>query len=309
MFLPIVLFSTYQWTLKDSWLSILLSVISFVAIMTAVAFVIFSIWRIVRKDGTAELYTDDQNAMTHGPLYMQYRQPRYYFFLPLLIASFLKALFAAVVKKNGGAQIILFAVIEGFVIVANLLLRPAKTRGGDVLSTFLAVVRFICAGLLIAFVEGFSVSPIPRVVIGAVTAVLFSVAIIVMFLNLVWSLFRVFVPKKSDKTIHDDASSADAEKGTKSPINASSFTRPKNPTPTANVPLEPSVLETYPVQTPTTATTLGHSVYSTDSASTNYGTVLPRRWSMSQDAPWGQEHPRESDEMSRRHSRSSSSAH
>ncbi|KAK7035296.1 hypothetical protein VNI00_012063 [Paramarasmius palmivorus] len=285
MFSPIVVFALYQWTLDDSWLSVLFSVISFLAIMAGIIYVFFLVFRRVRRSDTASLYSTEF-LQSHGPAYAQYRDPRYYFSLIFIGGTFLKALFIAAAKSNGLAQVILILLVEIGTLIALLVLRPHKTRGGDVFSTFLAVVRVVCTGLLFAFVERFAVKAIPRVAIGAVIAVIFSVSIIILVINLLLNLgIRRFWRRRTEEEKLERQESADImlEKGGRSPHSdsESTITRARNPTPDHNIPLDPEVNRPYP-STPTTAhsPTEYASTHNRDSASTNLGTVLPRRWSI-----------------------------
>ncbi|KAJ7647427.1 hypothetical protein FB45DRAFT_782154 [Roridomyces roridus] len=181
---PITLFAFYQWSLKDSWLSVLLSVLAVLAIWSFVIHSGFLTLRRARREGAEELVLDVEHVASHGPLFAQYRAPRYYFFLLPLLAIFVRAVVIAAGEKSGMAQVILFLIVELTLFVSHILLKPYKSRGGDVLSTYLALVRLVCAGLMIAFVESIGVAPIPRVVIGAVIVVVFSVAVLVLAINI-----------------------------------------------------------------------------------------------------------------------------
>ncbi|KAJ6557200.1 hypothetical protein B0H10DRAFT_2121062 [Mycena sp. CBHHK59/15] len=175
---PIMILAFYQWSLKDSWLSVLLAVISLLAISALISYPIYLTLRLARRETPDALETHTDHLASCGPLYAQYRTPRYYFFLPLLIASFLKAL-------SGLAQVVLFMIVELGLVVAYIWLKPYRTRGGDVISTYLAIVRLVCNGLMIAFAESLGVAPIPRVAVGAVIILIFSIAVIVMAINIV----------------------------------------------------------------------------------------------------------------------------
>jgi hypothetical protein len=285
MFFPIVTFAFYQWTLKDSWLSVLLSVISFLAIVALVAYPTFLTIRLARTGAPHALYFKSKHFISAGPLYAQYRTSRYYFYIPLLIASFLKSLFIAFAKASGEAQIIAMVIIEGAIVGYYFVLRPYKTRGGDVFSTFLAIIRLVCTGLMISFVERINVAPIPRVAVGLVTAVIFSVAIVIAFINLVLhSGIKRLWKHRSFKTSNTSSSGNESmlEKGGISPSNSSErIGRPINPTPEQSLPdpLHSQFLQPYPVS-PTE--TLEHpSVYTRDSGTITVGSLLPRRWSFS----------------------------
>ncbi|KAF5386059.1 hypothetical protein D9615_002462 [Tricholomella constricta] len=285
--LPITIFSFYQWTLEDSWLSVLLSVISLLILLIAVLYPTFLVLRNARRDGIEALYDNAQHLASNGPLYGQYRTPRFYFFLPLLVSSFLKAVFIAFVKGNGEAQVILMVILEGFTVISYLVLRPCQTRGGDIFSTFLAIIRLVCSGLLIAFVERLNVAPIPRVVIGLVLLVIFSVAVLITYINLVinsgigglWKCGRsgaselsgssnVSMLEKGGRILPSDSNSSEL------------MGRPNNPTPDGSDYLDPPFLHPFPVSP--TETEL-NSVYTSNRTSTTMtvGSLLPRRWSFS----------------------------
>lgn len=281
MFSPIMIFAFYQWTLKDSWLSILLSVIAFLAIVGLVSYSALLTIRLALRSTPDALYADDDQLASRGPLYAQYRVPRYYFFLPITIASVIKALVVAFAKGNGEAQIIVLVTVEGLLVLSHFILRPTKTRGGDVFSSFLAIVRLVCMGLMIAFIERLGVAPIPRVIIGFVITVIFSVTVIITILNLVthsgierlWK-WRSYRASELRGSAHDSI----LEKGDFGSPSSEKVGRPVNPTPEQNIPMDPHVLQPYPVS-PTA--TEPPSVYSRDSGTITVGSLLPRRWSFS----------------------------
>ncbi|KAJ7045407.1 hypothetical protein C8F04DRAFT_1064684 [Mycena alexandri] len=181
---PILIFAFYQWSLKDSWLSVLLSVVTLLAISALILYPVYLTLRLVRRESPEALESNLEHLAAHGPLFAQYRTPRYYFFLPLLVATFVKAVVIAAGQGSGMAQVVVFLIVELATVVAHVLLKPYGSRGGDVFSTYLAIVRLVCTGLMFAFVESISVAAIPRVVIGAVMAVIFSVGVIVLAINI-----------------------------------------------------------------------------------------------------------------------------
>ncbi|KAF7969720.1 hypothetical protein HWV62_26126 [Athelia sp. TMB] len=281
-FPPVIIFTFYQWSLKDSWLSILLSVLMLIAVVGYIGYISFVTIRTARRDTALTLYTNTEHLAAHGPLYAYYRTPRYYFTLPLLIATFFKALFIAFVQVNGEVQIILILVVEFAVMTSYFVLKPHKTKGADVFGTYLAITRVCCTGIMVAFVEQIGLSAIPRVVCGAIMAVLFSVAIIALFINILIHFFRLF--KKPSQTVQSDAASGSiVEKGAdgSSPSDTESQThlgRPSNPTPEMNVRMDPRVIQPYS-STLTDPITANYSPNSDATSLSNLGTELPRRWS------------------------------
>ncbi len=140
----------------------------------------------------------------------------------------------------------------------------------------LAIVRLVCTGLMIAFVERIAVNAIPRVVIGIVMAVIYSVAIIVVVINLVLHCGIERLWTKQEKAPHEGSADDTTEKDGRR-TSFPDLTRPKNPTPERNIPLDPEINQPYTPLTP--PSTAEHGASNRDSASTNFGNLLPRRWS------------------------------
>ncbi|KAF7315349.1 TRP-N domain-containing protein [Mycena indigotica] len=185
---PILLFAIYQWTLKDSWLSTLFSVITFLAVSALIIWPTFQMVRLVRQHSTGIFDVPDSGH--YEPLYGRFRAPRYFFYIVFLAAIFLRAVVVAAGQGHGLTQIILCLIIELAIVLAHIFLKPFKTRRGDVFSAYFSIVRLVCTGLMIAFVESLTVAAIPRVAIGAVIAVILSIAVIVLVCNIVFSLVR-----------------------------------------------------------------------------------------------------------------------
>ncbi len=232
--------------------------------------------RTARLSTAYALYSHPPIISSHGPLYAQYRTVRYFFFLIPLACVYLKAIFIAAVKTSGLAQIILFLTVEVSVMTSVVVLRPHRTRGADVLASYLAIVRLVCTGLMIAFVERIAVNAIPRVVIGIVMAVIYSVAIVVVVINLVLHCGIERLWTKQEKAPHEGSADDTTEKDGRR-TSFPDLTRPKNPTPERNIPLDPEINQPYTPLTP--PSTAEHGASNRDSASTNFGNLLPRRWS------------------------------
>ena len=286
--LPILVFTFYQWTLKDSWLSILLSVLLLIALATIFLPATFFATRTSLPKG--ERYEPTPEWVS--PLTAPYRHSRVYYVLPLLLVVIIKALVTAFAHAQGTAQIITFVVLELFLFLSIVTLKPHQTRGADVLAGYLGLTRLVCHGLMIAFAESLAVKPIPRVAIGAVVTVIFSVAVVVLFLNILvnaglWRLLVfVFTCGRRGRSVGHvtlDSHSSDpscAEKGVVIGIpseekdNVTVATsdsryiphRPENPSP------------------PSTAACSQSSPLSATS-STTLGETLPRRWSFQHSRP------------------------
>ena len=291
--LPILVFAFYQWTLKDSWLSDLLSVFILVALMAVILPSAFFATRQFLPKGK---WTSSVIPASVAPLTSPYRPSRVYHIIPLALIVIIKALVTAFAHGHGTAQIIIFVVLEFLFLINIVVLKPHRTRGADVLASYLCITRLVCSGLMIAFAESLAVKPIPRVAIGAIVAVIFSVAVVVLFLNILvnmglWRLlvFAITCGRRGRRVDHtaltsqsSDASTAeegkvrgannfgDLEKDGATMVTAKSqyfVGRPDNPSP-------PSTASSSSPELPPSAT-----------SSTTLGETLPRRWSFQHSRP------------------------
>ncbi|KAI0358762.1 TRP-domain-containing protein [Trametes cingulata] len=289
--LPVLVFALYQWTLKDSWLAVLLSVILLIALM---AIILPAAFLAVRASLPTARWSKTVAPPYVSPLTAPYRESRVYYVIPLLVVMFVKALVTAFAHTHGMVQAIFFVILECLLLLCLIVLKPYPTRRADVLMGYLCITRLVCSGLMIAFAESLAVQPIPRVAIGAITAVIFSVACVVLFLNLLvnvglWRLVKYVVccgrlgrgRRPGDKQLASHPSdSSIAEKGEgrsysgaeekKDDITITTapspyfHARPGNPSPpSTSVSLEP--------MSATSSTTLGET--------------LPRRWSFQYSRP------------------------
>ena len=197
--------------MKDSWLSILISVITLLLIAALILYPSFVVLRFTRQESPRDLYSHDSRVLSrYGPLFAQYRHQRYYFFLALLAAFVLRAIFISFAKGSGIAQIALLMALELGLMLSHFILRPAKTRGNDVFLTYLAITRFACTALMIAFIERLQVDPIPRVVIGIIIAIVWSVAVLVIIGNLAWHAVAAIVKLAKGRRQVEDTSTVDS---------------------------------------------------------------------------------------------------
>lgn len=285
---PVFIFAFYQWTLKDSWAAILLAVLFLLVVL---AYVVTPILAILRPRVFSRFTGDIDPARTHTllPFTASLRQERLYYCVPLFLAVLAKSLVIAFGQGSGMVQAIIILVIEFLLFGVICILKPHRTRGADVLAGYLSIVRIVCTGLLIAFAESLDLDAIPRVVIGIIMAVIFSVTVIVMFFNILvnlglWRLARRAIPWRrhgvtTDATVLgsqqgrsksslEDGKNGSEKESTIAPLdNNVVYARPLNPTPghtpSTNSPYTPTTnlsrFSEIPsvVSTPTTTSTLG----------------------------------------------------
>jgi hypothetical protein len=232
----------------------------------------------------------------------------------VLAAIVLRSIFIAFAKTSGPTQLALMIAIELGLVLSHFVLKPSWTRGSHVFATYLAVTRLVCATLMIAFVEAVQVMAIPRVVIGIVIALIWSVSVLVVFGNIVWNI--ILSIRRSPKTVLSPDSlptsskESMVEKGHDSSVPSqenhqtvsdggnsyprsldhdgktqpASNPRPTNPTPDHNIPLDPATIQPY-TSSPTETNISDTNPPSTSRSSETFGIELSSRWTISNSQP------------------------
>lgn len=299
--IPVLTFTFYQWTLKDSWLSILLSVLLLIAVL---AFVVPPVLFIIRPSLSRLIRRDIDPAHSHSlvPYTVPLRRERLYFVLPVFLAILVKTLVIGFGQAHGMVQAIVILVVEFFLFGLIIVLKPFRSRGADKFAGTLAAARVICTGLLIAFSESLGLDAIPRVVIGIIAAVVWSLTVILMFFNILgnmglWRLLRHIIPWRrrsvpSDATTlsSNNLSGASLEEGKQTASEKtltitptpSYYRRPENPAPTHT----PTTVSAFSPNTTISHLSEPLSEYSrATTTSSTLGDPLPHRWSFHHSRP------------------------
>ncbi|KAI0661446.1 TRP-domain-containing protein [Cubamyces menziesii] len=287
--LPILVFTFYQWTLKDSWLSVLLSVFLLIA-LTAV--ILPSVFFAVRSALPMARWTHSKPSSYLTPLTAPYRESRVYYVIPLLLVMVVKALVTAFAHSHGMVQAIFFVVLEFLLLLTLIVMKPFLTRRTDILMGYLCITRLVCSGLMIAFAESLAVQPIPRVAIGAITAVIFSVACVVLFLNLlvnmgVWRLIKYVVccGRRSRRPGDTELASTSGNSSIAEKGEGHSYGTDQGKKDTATVTTTPSQYFHARPDNPSPPSTSVSYTPMSETSSTTLGETLPRRWSFQYSRP------------------------
>ena len=297
--IPAFIFTFYQWTLGDSWLAVLLSVLLLIALLAFVVPPVLLILRPTLFSRFIRREIDPAHSQSLVPYTTPLRSERLFFVALIFIAILVKTLVIGFGQAHGMVQAIIILVVEFLLFGLIIVLKPYRNRRADFLAGFTAFVRTVCAGLMIAFAESLGLAAIPRVVIGIVAAVVWSVLVVIMFFNILvnlgaWRLIRRLMPWKRG-SIPSDATSLSSknrsesslEKGRKAaveqktlsitPIPSTHFRRPANPAP-SHSPSTPSAFSP--------STTLSHfSDPPSEDSATTLGEPLPHRWSFAHSPP------------------------
>jgi len=194
----------WEFTQVDSPAEVVLAVFFFFGLAATLGWGSFKVIRIARRSVAMHrnpayiLFSDPQALNKWGFLYIQFRASAYYFILPVLAYTLVKAMLVAFAQKSGVAQAIGFVIIEAGALIAASVLRPWMDKPTNSFNIAICVINFLNAVFLLIFSNVFGA---PQLVVGVVGVVLFvlnAVFALVLLLMVMVSTTISFFRKNPD---------------------------------------------------------------------------------------------------------------
>jgi len=148
--------------MRDSAAEVVLALFFFISMTVALAWAALKVIRIAKrsvnmhKNPAYILYSDPSALNKWGFLYVQFRATAYYFILPVLAYSLLKAIFIAFAQSAGTVQAIALVLIEGLFLIAACVLRPWMDKKINAFNISIAVINFLNVIFLLIFTSIFN---------------------------------------------------------------------------------------------------------------------------------------------------------
>ena len=164
----------WELTSRDSSAEVVLAIVVFLAMVTALGFAAFKVIRLARrsvamhKNPAYMLYSDPTCLNKWGFLYVQYRATAYYFIVPILGYLLMKAIFIGLAQNSAVVQAVGLVIIEGCFLIAVSVLRPWMDKKTNVFNISIAAINFLNAIFLLMFTSIFGqpVSLIPLLLLS-----------------------------------------------------------------------------------------------------------------------------------------------
>ena len=137
----------------------------------------------MHRNPAYSLYADPECLNKYGFLYIQFRASAYYFIIPTVSYTVIKAAFVAFGQKSGIAQAVGILVVEAAALIGATVLRPWMDKTTNSFNIAICVVNFLNAIFILIFSDVFGA---PGLVIGVVGVVLF-------ILNAAFSLILLLI--------------------------------------------------------------------------------------------------------------------
>ncbi|KAI0012303.1 TRP-domain-containing protein [Xylariaceae sp. FL0662B] len=194
----------WEFTQVDSPAEVVLAVFFIVGMTVTLGWAASKVIRIAHRSVAMHrnpayiLFSDPQALNKWGFLYVQFRASAYYFIIPVLGYTLIKAMFIAFAQANGTAQAVGFLVIEAGALIGASVLRPWMDKSTNSFNIAICAVNFINAIFLLIFSDVFSQPPLVNGVIGLILFFLNAIFATILLIMLIISTTLVFYRKNPD---------------------------------------------------------------------------------------------------------------
>ncbi|KAL2162576.1 hypothetical protein VTH06DRAFT_7490 [Thermothelomyces fergusii] len=168
----------WEFTQKDSPGAVVLAVFFFFGSLLTLGYAAYKVIRIARRSvalhrNPAYILFSDAHALNKwGFLYVPFRASAYYYIVPMLVYTVIKAMFIAFSQRAGTVQAVAFIILEAAALISASVLRPWMDKSTNSFNIAICAINFINAIFLFIFTDVFD---LPRLVIGVVGVVLWIV--------------------------------------------------------------------------------------------------------------------------------------
>lgn len=152
----------------------------------------------MHKNPAYALYSDQHALNKWGFLYIQFRASAYYFIVPVLVHTLLKAMFIAFAQGSGVTQAVALIVIEVGALIGTSVLRPYMDKSTNGFNVTICVVNFLNAIFLLIFTDVFDGPGLMTGVVGILLWVLNAAVTLILLLILVITTIIVFFKTNPD---------------------------------------------------------------------------------------------------------------
>ncbi|KJR84210.1 uncharacterized protein SPSK_08580 [Sporothrix schenckii 1099-18] len=203
-FPALAVFSLYEFTQADSAAEVVDAVVYLVATVAALAYGAYTVIRIasrsigLHRNPAYILFSDPRTLNKWGCFYVQFRASGYYFAVPLLVHTFVKALLIGCAQSSGTAQAIGLIVLEAAALVGAVWLRPWMDKSTTSFHITICVVNFVNAVILLIFSNVFKQPALATGIVGLIFWVLNAAVTLILLLMIVVTTVIIFFRNNPD---------------------------------------------------------------------------------------------------------------
>jgi Transient receptor potential (TRP) ion channel len=152
------LYCFFQFREGDSWAAMLLAAVTLAIFSGIIIFFTIRIFYLASKaqklqGGVDELYEHQPWMKKYGFFYNQFKSPLWWFFVPIITMSVIRAFFLVFAAKSGLIQAIGILSAEGIFLFVLFWRRPYDGRGANVVNAMIAITRVLSIVCILIFVQ------------------------------------------------------------------------------------------------------------------------------------------------------------
>lgn len=206
----------WEFTRIDSPAEVVLAVFYFFGMTATLGWAAFKVVMIARrskqmhKNPAYILYSDPTALNKWGFLYVQFRATAYYYIIPVLVYTIVKAMFIGLGQGNGKAQCIGLFIIEAAMLIAASVMKPWMDKSTNTVNIAICAFNFVNSIFLLIFSDIFGQPAIVTGVVGVVFFIANAVFALVLLILVIVSTVMAFMNKNPDtryQPMHDDRGS------------------------------------------------------------------------------------------------------
>lgn len=152
----------WELTKRDSAGEVVLAIFTIITMIAILGWASSKVVRIAQrsivmhKNPAYILYSDPIALNKWGFLYVQFKATMYYFIIPILGYTLIKAMFIGFAQSSGTAQAIALVIIEAGLLIGVSVMRPYMDKKTNGFNIAIAAVNFLSAIFLLVFTEVFN---------------------------------------------------------------------------------------------------------------------------------------------------------
>lgn len=203
-FPAVTILALWEFTQKDSAAEVVLAVFFLLGMFITLGWASFKVIRIARRSVTMHhnpayiLFSDPQALNKWGFLYVQFRASAYYFILPVLGYTLLKAMFIAFAQNSGTVQAVAFLILEAGALIGASVLRPWMDKKTNAFNIAICAINFVNSIFVMIFTEVFNQPPLVTGVVGVILWIVNAIFSLILLLMLIGSTVFVFFRENPD---------------------------------------------------------------------------------------------------------------
>lgn len=207
-FPQMAILSLWEFTQIDSPALVVLAVFILFGMAITLGWGAFKVISIARRSVSMHrnpayiLFSDPQALNKWGFLYIQFRASAYYFIVPVMVYTLIKALFVALAQKSDVAQAIGFIIIEAAALIGASVLRPWMDKSTNSFNIAICVVNFLNGIFLLIFTNVFGAPGLVVGVVGVILFVLNAAFSLILLIMVIVSTTIIFFRKNPDARYH-----------------------------------------------------------------------------------------------------------